>query len=356
MKSSVQLIKKLAVFSKLHREIEQSLYGYLNDIIPERFIFRERKNPLSPKYIEKNIFSILFLSIYDSIGISPEMQKFYGMLNHSIRGIVTSTDNILDREYKFMLPVKFGNKGFFPSIMHILLFDRLIYHVVFDAERDGLVSGMSPLRIENTIFRALIEIGLEEAGEERGVDEILEPDSVLKDVHTQKGGNLLRLAFVAPRLIERDDKVRQKLLLADRGVFSIGMALQCIDDITDIKKDIEDRRHNYLLSLIWHQGTGKERQTIRDMINSKDITIQISDVFRHSVKQAVNYAITEAVRGFKILEKAGFWIDADYALNLLKILFKLRRVGELTGFFPTTISNVSDENPLYDPSFGVAQT
>ncbi|RMG68771.1 MAG: hypothetical protein D6710_09715 [Nitrospirae bacterium] len=353
MKNTAQLIKKLASFSRLHREIELTLFDYLKGIVPEGFIFKERKNPLGPGYIEKNIFSILFLSIYDSIGIPDRRQRLYGMLNHSVRGIVTSTDNILDRENKFMLPVRFGKEGFFPSIMHILLFDRLLYRVLIDAERDGLLSGISAIVVENTLFRALLEIGLEEAGEERGVDEIIKPQRVLAEVHTQKGGNLLRLAFVAPRLIETDKAIKDRLMLADRGVFSIGMALQCIDDITDIKIDLKDRRHNYLVSLIWHEGRKREKQGLEEMIESPDRVQNVSETFSQSVAQAVHYAITEAVRGFRILQGAGFWIDAEYAINLLKILFRLRGVSELVRFFPENPITEAGENPYYDQSFGV---
>jgi hypothetical protein len=271
-----------------------------------------------------------------------------------VRGIVTSTDNILDRENKFMLPVRFGKEGFFPSIMHILLFDRLLYRVLIDAERDGLLLGLSALMVENTLFRALLEIGLEEAGEEGGVDEIIEPRRVLAEVHTQKGGNLLRLAFVAPRLIERDKETTERLMLADRGVFSIGMALQCIDDITDIKIDLKDRRHNYLVSLIWHEGSKSEKQRLKEMVKRPDKIESISDTFGNTVAQAVQYAIAEAVRGFRVLEGAGFWIDASYAINLLKILFRLRGVSELVRFFPENPIFDAGLNPHYDESFGGA--
>ena len=351
MLKTASVIKRLAGFSALHRDIELNLSEYLKDLVSESFINIERKNPLHPGYIEKNIFSILFIAIYDSIGIIPERQKLYGMINHCMRGIVTSSDNILDREYKFMLPLRFGTRGFFPSIMQMLLFDRLLYRILYDAEqRDGL-SGLSMIKVENTLFRALLEIGLEEGGEEKGVEGFLEPERVLSEVHTEKGGNLLRLAFVAPRLLEKAPSVKERLSLADRGIFSIGMALQCIDDITDLRIDLKDRRHNYLASVICYQGQRAEKEALLRIYEGASVEEEDITIFPSSIKKAVEYAISEALRGFDTLSKAGFWIKGSLALNMLKILFRLRGVGGLVKFFPEKIAP-SGENPFYDPSFG----
>jgi hypothetical protein len=39
-----------------------------------------------------------------------------------------------------------------------------------------------------------------------------------------------------------------------------GIALQIIDDITDLYEDIENSNHNYLLSIIHHEGNKVEQR------------------------------------------------------------------------------------------------
>ena len=86
---------------------EEEVHRLLRETLDERYIKRDAPQPDIHKYAQKNFFSILFLSIYRALNIPCSRRIMYGIMNHSIRGIVTGTDNILDDEYKEMLPLRF---------------------------------------------------------------------------------------------------------------------------------------------------------------------------------------------------------------------------------------------------------
>ncbi|MGZ4881858.1 MAG: hypothetical protein ACXV7G_12510, partial [Halobacteriota archaeon] len=85
---------------------EEEVRRLLRETLDERYIKRDAPQPGMLKYAQKNFFSILFLSIYRALNIPCSRRIMYGIMNHSIRGIVTGTDNILDDEYKELLPLR----------------------------------------------------------------------------------------------------------------------------------------------------------------------------------------------------------------------------------------------------------
>lgn len=330
-------LRRLYPSVREHRLVEAETRRLLETTLDERYILPATSPANFLSYAQRNIFSILFLSVYRSIGIPAERRVFYGVVNHAIRGIVTATDNLLDDEYKELLPLRFPESATrFKSVMHILLFDRFLARVMDEAAGEGLIRADERGAIQQRIFDAMIPIGAEEASEEGGVREILPPDRILSSIHMYKGGNLLQLAFVAPRLVEKALSV--PLEQADRGIYRIGMALQVIDDLTDFHDDIRDRRHNYLVSSIRFEGTTAERDRLERILAGDDpgrSSIEFS--FTPSVQRVMERAIGEALAGFGLLQRAGFWIDRPLALFLIRQLFRLRGVPNLLALLPGRI-------------------
>lgn len=334
---SLAQLRRLYPSIREHRQVEAETRRLLVTTLDSRYVLPAGKSPGPLRYAQRNIFSILFLSVYRSIGIPPARRVFYGVVNHAIRGIVTATDNILDDEYKEMLPLRFPEGATrFKSIMHILLFDRFLSRIVDEAAEVGLIPREERDVIQKRIFDAMIPIGAEEASEEGGVREILPPHEILSSVHMYKGGNLLQLAFVAPRLVEKSLAV--PLEQADRGIYRIGMALQVIDDLTDFYSDLRDCRHNYLVSSIRFEGTTAERERLDRLLAGDDLgRPSIELAFALSVQRVMERAIGEALAGFDLLHSAGFWIDRTLALLLIRQLFRLRGVPNLLALLPKKI-------------------
>ncbi|GAB4333047.1 MAG: hypothetical protein Kow0089_01290 [Desulfobulbaceae bacterium] len=318
---------------KDHRRVEQEIHRLLKCNLQGKYIARREERTGLLRYTQKNFFSILFLSIYQALGMGRERRLFYGQINHCLRGLVTGTDNLLDNEYKEMLPLAFPETATrFKSVMHILLFDRFLFQVVeraVDAEVIG--RGESEL-VRRRLFEALVPIGAEESQEEGGVTEILAPEEILSSVHMYKGGKLLCLAFVAPLLIEKE--LHRGLAQAEKGIYSIGMALQMIDDLTDFHEDIEASNHNYLVSTVYHLGTDEEKKSLSGFLETGADPGPIETAFPHSTRLAMHRAITEALEGFDILNRAGYWMTRSSARKLIRYLFRLRGVERLLPFFP----------------------
>jgi len=297
-----------------HKMAEEEVRRLLRETLDERYIKRDAPQPDIHKYAQKNFFSILFLSIYRALNIPCSRRIMYGIMNHSIRGIVTGTDNLLDGEYKELLPLRFSK-------------------VLDEAVKDRLITLEEKYLVQQKIFDAMVLIGEEEATEEGGISRILPPAEILSSVHMYKGGNLLRLAFVAPRILEKEHSA--ELEQVDRGIYSIGMALQVIDDLTDFYSDIRRQNHNYLVSSIYFEGTAAERKKLEAIfVDEAAKTLPIEKEFAESVSRVIERAIGEALTGFDRLHEAGYWINRSQAFDLIKYLFKLRGVKHLLSLLP----------------------
>ncbi len=325
-----------------HKMAEEEVRRLLGETLDERYIKHDQPQPGMFKYAQKNFFSILFLSIYRALNIPCSRRIMYGIINHSIRGIVTGTDNILDDEYKELLPLRFSeNATRFKSVMHILLFDRFLFRVLDEAVKDRLITLDEKYLVQQKIFESMVMIGEEEATEEGGVKRILPPAEILSSVHMYKGGNLLRLAFIAPRILEKG--LSAELEKVDSGIYSVGMALQVIDDLTDFYSDIRRQNHNYLVSSVYFEGTAAERRKLDAVLaDGKAAALPIEKEYSESVSRVMERAIGEALTGFEMLHEAGYWISRSQALGLIKYLFKLRGVKDLLVLLPeeceTTLS------------------
>lgn len=335
--NEIFLLRRLYPAIGEHHLVEEETARLLRAILPDRYIAPSTARPGFLRYAGRNIFSILFLSVYRSLGIPHERRLFYGILNHAVRGIVTATDNLLDDEYKELLPLRFPERAVrFKSVMHLLVFDRILVQAVEDAAQKELLSRAEGRELQHRLFQAMVPIGEEEAGEEGGVQAILPPQEILDSVHMLKGGNLLRLAFVGPRFVERE--LAASVDLADRGIYRIGMALQVIDDLTDFYGDLRERRHNYLASFLRYEAVGPEREAFEGLLCRRESdTVPVRLAFPASVGEVMHRAVGEALAGFGLLERAGFWLTRRAALALIRRLFFIRRVGDLLELLPERI-------------------
>ena len=331
---SIKFFKNFLVAAREHRRVEEMILSRLDELLDEKYIRPPGPRLGMTRYAQKNFFSILFLSVYKALGIPRERRLLYGVINHCLRGLVTGTDNLLDNEYKEMLPLNLPDGAIrFKSVMHILLFDRFLCRVIGQMAEAGMLDSRQVYSVHAALFKAMVPIGAEEAQEEGGVREILSPADIVNSVHMYKGGKLLCLAFVAPALLEQ--KRRDRLALAEQGIFSIGLALQIIDDLTDFYDDIRDFRHNYLVSVVQYEGTDEERSRLAgELAQRSGQGPAIEDVFRSSVGLVMERAIGEALQGFELLGRAGFPLARHHALRLIRRLFKLRGVQQLLPFFP----------------------
>ncbi|HEY3276381.1 MAG TPA: hypothetical protein VGJ94_07150 [Syntrophorhabdaceae bacterium] len=153
--------------------------------------------------LKNNFFSMLFLYSYHKAGISGDRRIMYASINQCLRGMVTGCDNILDNEYKKTLETDLPEEGTrFRSVLDIMVSDRVMFDILLRAaEREGLsrdaILGASALSLH-----ALLQSGVQEAREEKGVTGILSPEDVLQLVHHYKTGLLFQAPWHIPRFLE----------------------------------------------------------------------------------------------------------------------------------------------------------
>jgi geranylgeranyl pyrophosphate synthase len=312
-----------------HREAVALARAQVGALIPERWRAehpRER-NPVT--YAGRHFFSLLLLSAYRALDMNEDQQRWLGAINHVVRSMVTAADNLLDGEDKPVLALAFpAGAERFRSCLGLLAWSAALERVVaLGVEHGSLRTEQVPGAVED-ILALLIEVGAVEAEEEAGVEGIAPPDEVVQRIHEHKGGSLLGLAWVLPLLVlEGDPRLPRARMMAE-GIHAIGLALQHVDDVTDLELDVASCGHNLLQSEIHHHGDEAERLHLAALRAGLDGT-DYRRVCARSVGAVVARALDSAQRGFGLLEQAGYPLGSDQAMSLLAMLFEVRGEAEL---------------------------
>jgi hypothetical protein len=308
----------------IHRDAVAMAQQEVGALIPERWRGEPASEANPVRYAGRHFFSLLLLSSYEALGLREEQQRWLGAINHTVRSIVTAADNLLDGEDKPVLALRFPEGAArFRSCLGLLAWSAALERVVArGVEHGSLRPEQVPVAVQR-LLALLIEVGAVEAEEEAGVELIIPPDEVVERIHEHKGGSLLGLAWVVPLLVlEGDDRAARARTMAD-GIHRIGLALQHVDDVTDLELDVAARGHNLLQSVIFHQGSEEERTHLEAMRSGL-----LSDTYRSVCEPSVGLVVARALRtaqeGFSLLERAGYPLSEARAMALLELLFEVR--------------------------------
>lgn len=266
------------LFGLLEAEIAEAVrlyWGLASQILEESGV-RLLALPHEFLALRKNFFSALFLYSYHRAGIPHERRVVYAAVNHCLRGMVTGCDNLLDDEYKATLVTDLPASGTrFRSVLDIMVSDRVLFDILLTAHREGRLDADQVLAASSASLRALARSGAQEAGEEGGVQEILPPETILRSIHHFKTGVLFQCPWAVPQLIETvDTDLRDRMLEA---LYRIGIGCQILDDVVDVASDVRNRHHNYLVSLIHHEGTPEERALLSATLETEERELPGSD-------------------------------------------------------------------------------
>lgn len=318
-----RLAQIFAQTTAAHRLVEQDFRRRLTQVSPSLELSFPNADLPDAEYLPKNLFSIFLLSILGSLGIAPARLHSYGLITHAIRGVVTATDNILDRESKGVVLLRMGSAMVAPNMMLALLQDGLIHQAVAELSPDPALRRES----WHALMRAVFAILREESGEEGTVEAALPPDGLLEMVHSFRGGRLFQLAFVVPEV--QEPQLAQELARATAGVYAFGLAIQLLDDVADLAEDIARRNHNMLRSWIVHRAPdGPLAESELLAMRAEDLRAP-EQRFPEATRAVVRYAASTALGGFNLLEQAGYPLSQQSALGLLAMLFQIRGVQRL---------------------------
>ncbi len=148
------------------------------------------------------------------------------------------------------------------------------------------------------------------------------PQEITEKVHMKIGGELLRLALIAP--VENESSFNSELQYMEPGVLEIGVSLQMLDDVTDAAEDLSKTKANYLAGwIIYHGEDGTfSFNDLKKYADNKENDFCTD--FSRSVATVVNDAIERALDGFDMLCSGGFPITRVQTIGILKLMFGLR--------------------------------
>ncbi|MEE4242045.1 MAG: class 1 isoprenoid biosynthesis enzyme [Desulfopila sp.] len=273
----------------------------------------------------KNFFSLLFLYSFFRANIPKQRRILYASTLQCLRGMVTGCDNLLDDEYKMTLDTDIAETGYrFRSVIDIMISDRVLFQILLQASENGCFPVGKVIRATTASMHSMMRSGVQEASEEAGISEILSPDALLKQVHHFKTGLLFTCPWDIPLSIEAPNH-HDNITQLKEGLYAIGMGCQVMDDMVDFSSDLEKKRHNYLVSLIYHQSAHREKTKLREIMDpackfspSTDITAE----FPEATATAATTSHTLLDRGLRLL----FAEEHTFLIEPAKI-FLQKRIG-----------------------------
>ena len=297
--------KNLVLFKKAYNIYEKS-----NDSIEEDFKRFEFYEKMKFKWkrenfiisFKENFFSLLMISLLLNSCKEKNIEN-YSKLITCIRQIITSTDNIIDREDKGII--------FIDEIKNIVVKNTLLTMV----SQNILEEISYKLTGDNTVSRAIVnkiyKIAAAESKRDEEHYEIYPTPGYIKNIiHKGIGGELLEISMLAPKIIEKTKMIEEY----SKGLFNIGMGLQSLDDLCDIEEDLRENKVNYAVSKLIEDGYSLT--SLKE--NSKII---FKDDF---IKSYLSEVLKDTLEGFDLLISNGFPLTRDDIDLLLKHLFKIR--------------------------------
>ena len=201
----------------------------------------------------RNLFSTLFLAVYHMLDVPLDRRLLYGRLNQLFRIWVTSADNLLDNEDKVVIPVEMSGKShIMRQVVTLMAADRALAAILADAVANDVVTRDQADRLAEQSLRILLPSAAQEATEEGGITERPDPEYVLWTIHRYKTGLLFHIPFLGIDHVEANvdreccDRIRDALM-------QFGLGCQLMDDIRDMARDLNEGRHNYMLSVLAHR-------------------------------------------------------------------------------------------------------
>lgn len=302
LKLGKSLTKSYKNLRKIENEIKEELKNYeFYESIDFKFN--------SENYLEvfkKSFFSLLMLSILSESGIKNERIISYGKIIFYLRQIVTSLDNILDKEKKGMIFINgFSNETIENSFLSLIFQDLMTKEILKISDGNS--------KSIYLILEKLYSIGKGESLRKRKLyEEYPDPEYIYEYIHKPIGGELLEISLVVPKYLENNCKLEE----FSKGLFKIGMSLQGIDDFFDMEEDFINNDINL--------AVGKYIKKY----NQEEKNIDFENLENEFIEDYLKKEISEANEGFEILEKFGFPIDNRDSKIILKKLFKIRGLEE----------------------------
>ncbi|SHI52681.1 Polyprenyl synthetase [Malonomonas rubra DSM 5091] len=252
-------------------QLQQKTVGHFYQSCSELLDMSCAIEPLPEEYfsMERNLFSTLFLLALEASGVASEKMPFYAMVNQCLRVQVTGCDNLLDDEYKSVIPFSMAGEGIrFRSVLTIMTGDAVLAMLAADEVASGRFDAQAAKCLLSAVLAVLIPSGIEEHEEERrGERVMLSVEQMLKEIHYRKTG----LLFEAPvRLAAKmRDVDSQRAEQVAKALSTFGIGCQILDDLKDIADDLYFNKHNLVVSVAHYGASEAERDSISAFVEKR---------------------------------------------------------------------------------------
>jgi len=276
--------------------------------------------------LSRNLFSTLFQSVYHLLDIGAPRRQLYGRINYLFRLWVTSADNLLDSEDKFVLPIRMpGSSRVMRQVVSIMTADRLLTRILQEAIAESTLTESEANRLSAGTLHVLLPSAAQEASEEGGITDRPSPDYVLNTIHRLKTGLLFNLPFLGPDLLEQGIDPHRKESLKN-ALLNFGIACQVLDDIRDLARDFRERRHNYILSILtWNRHPYLQQLQARPPDITARLHLEIPEVTIPAARQAIR----DIAQSFGTLSAAGLDLPPADSVKLAETFITVLDLGDL---------------------------
>jgi len=316
-------LKYLAYINDLHfNEVEIEFNNYVEKYnSPKLFKTKNSKST----HIINNMHSVFFYSLYETIGFSVNERKFCGILNNCFRLIITGADNLLDRDDNHYLGfAKIKKSPTMKSIFDILLAEKIIHNVLNDyCLTHHLFNSDKINSIQEKLFECLTGSGINEAEETQKSQINLTPEEIITKVHHYKSGKLFTLPLLPAKIISENSLI----LKIEKSLYDFGIAVQILDDISDIYEDYQEEKPNYFIALL---KKNKELKKLESLIKKNTPADLLADPIVAGHLEFSLEMIAERMRNtFSLLYSLNKRYDISFFKYILKLLFAKLKINFL---------------------------
>ena len=313
-----------------HKACMREVYAMADEILqspegtPLEYAVAMGRIPRGFYSLRKNLFSVLFMSVYFMLDIAEDRRALYGKLNHLFRTWVTSADNLLDGESKVVIPLRMaGESRVMREVVAVMAADRILNATLNDAVAEGVITEGESRALLFGSLQVLLPSAAQEAAEEAGVKRRPDPEHVLSTIHRYKTGLLFHIPMLGPERIEAGIS-RRRMAAAKDALMQFGLGCQLLDDVRDMGRDLREQRHNYALSLL--------ARDFRDTYAACPRASAADRLYRRFPEVAVPTAkrglafMREGLRG---LDSLGLGIELAGADAIARAMFKVLDLGDV---------------------------
>ncbi|MFH0783838.1 MAG: hypothetical protein V2B20_18040, partial [Pseudomonadota bacterium] len=208
----------------------------------------------------------------------------------------------------------------FRSVLDIMVADRVLFALLAEHCRKYDLPVARALLASTASLQALTQSGVQEASEEGGVGECLQPDVILTKIHHYKTGLLFQSTWAIPALFEEPMTVTARLVR--EALYQIGIGCQILDDIADLFIDIRGRRHNYVASVVAHQEPAAVWESLQSFLASAETPEAFLAVWPEVAARIKTKALTTLENGLTRL-----FLEKHQELVRPAALFIANRIG-----------------------------